>query len=606
MATMSRLQKRVYCKSYKVRLNFIHELIMLLLNVCVSLTLIGLANALCAETSWWHSFDSAGQSKCDEANYYIKGLKRNDLLNDDQIFLLEGVLCCSAPSQWSNSELQVVYADWTRKWDRSEEWAYCPQGFFLQGMQRSTTGWPWYAGYLQNIENGRCAKPANHPFYYGHCYVEIIEFNSNGMFSCQDDYYITGLYKSDCGYLHCIDKLYCCKMAAGPEVIDNADKVKTKIMETTLFNLANLADKLGYGWCYGTKGVNVGEDFYRSGDSWIADRRLFWPNRWCDGYMCNERLAIDYTGWTLAVKEIIYGESVIDELQPETVHTGVRYNHLNESSSATFEYSRDVTETVEHSTASSWSISVGMSFSLEFQINKLTQASGTFRTAFEYSRSSTNTNSQMRTDTLRTSSTQTIPPRSAARYSVMVGKTRTTIPYTAVIIAKFNVRFRGFLRWGGGFSGSTKNYHYQHKGSGDRPSVPYTFGDQSQPFYTALKRESESQARPWLWNEMTNRYPSVRHEISRLTDESQYQFTLNGKLEHVAGTKIDVIWENARLNRRSVPDESEPSTPYFDNSTFFAKVGPNDKPVDVKYPEVVLVNAEPFIPETFPVKPESN
>uniref|UniRef100_A0A2C9JBM4 Aerolysin-like C-terminal domain-containing protein n=2 Tax=Biomphalaria glabrata TaxID=6526 RepID=A0A2C9JBM4_BIOGL len=454
---------------------------MLLLNVCVSLTLIGLANALCAETSWWHSFDSAGQSKCDEANYYIKGLKRNDLLNDDQIFLLEGVLCCSAPSQWSNSELQVVYADWTRKWDRSEEWAYCPQGFFLQGMQRSTTGWPWYAGYLQNIENGRCAKPANHPFYYGHCYVKIIEFNSNGMFSCQDDYYITGLYKSDCGYLHCIDKLYCCKMATGPEVIDNADKVKTKIMETTLFNLANLADKLGYGWCYGTKGVNVGEDFYRSGDSWIADRRLFWPNRWCDGYMCNERLAIDYTGWTLAVKEIIYGESVIDELQPETVHTGVRYNHLNESSSATFEYSRDVTETVEHSTTSSWSISVGMSFSLEFQINKLTQASETFRTAFEYSRSSTNTNSQMRTDTLRTSSTQTIPPRSAARYSVMVGKTRTTIPYTAVIIAKFNVRFRGFLRWGGGFSGSTKNYHYQHKGSGDRPSVPYTFGDQSQP-----------------------------------------------------------------------------------------------------------------------------
>ncbi|KAK0050025.1 physalysin [Biomphalaria pfeifferi] len=190
---------------------------MLLLSLCVCVTLVGLANAVCAETSWWYSFDSSGQSKCDETDYYVKGLERNSHRDDDQILYLEGVQCCSAPSQWSNSELRVVYADWTHTLDSLDQWANCPQGFFLQGLQRSTTGWPWYAGYLHNIENGRCAKPANHPLYYGHCYIKDIDFSSSGMFSCPDDYYITGLYKGNCDKLHCIDKLYCCKMAAGPE-----------------------------------------------------------------------------------------------------------------------------------------------------------------------------------------------------------------------------------------------------------------------------------------------------------------------------------------------------------------------------------------------------
>ncbi|XP_055893170.1 uncharacterized protein LOC129927597 [Biomphalaria glabrata] len=574
----------------------------LFLFFCVSVTLIKTANLLCTNSSWVHSFDSAGQSVCRESKYYINGFDRNTYMDDDKLYLLEGVQCCSAPHQWSDSEIQVNYADWTNIFDRFDEWAYCPAGFFLHGLYRSLS---ISEGYLGHIEDARCTKPANHPFYYGECYVQNINFITKGLYSCKEGYYITGLHKGNCKNLHCLDSLQCCKMADKPMVIDDIHKLKTNIMDTTLWNLANLAHLLGYGWCLGTKGSNVGEDFYRSGDSWVADSRLFWPLTKCEGDKCNERLAIDYIDWNLAVKETKYGQSVVDELKPDAVHTGVEFNHLNESSSKLFEYSKTVTETIEHSTTSSWKNSHEVSVSLNFNLFNILQTSLSYKTTFENSRSTTDNNSQMKSDTLKISTTQTIPPRSAAKFTVLVGKTRTTIPYTAVIIARFNVKFRGFLRWGKGFGSATTNYHHQHKGSGDRPTVPYTFGDKSEAFYTALKRESETQAMPWLWNEMIKNYPSARQLINRLTNETQYEFTLNGKLEHVAGTKIDVIWENARLSRRSIRDKIKSSTPQFDNSTFFATVGPNDKPVDVKYPEVVLVNSEPFQLESIPVDPNS-
>ncbi|XP_013066109.2 uncharacterized protein LOC106054676 [Biomphalaria glabrata] len=575
------------------------------LKACAIMTSIEITNAYCTYESWGTSFDSPGQSTCQEVNYYIQGLDRNDLKIDDQINLLEGVKCCSAPSQWSNNEEQVVYGDWTVTFDHNDIWANCPEGFFLQGLQRSSTGSPNYAGYLHNIEYARCTKPANHPFYYEKCYVKEINFNYKGIFSCNEDYYVSGLHRGSCDNLYCVDRLQCCKMANVPEEIIDEHKLKTKIMDTTLSNLAYLAAVLGYGWCLGTKGIYVGEDFYREGDSWVADSRLFWPNTRCEGYKCNERLAIDYTGWTLAAKEIIYGEHVVDELKPETIDTGVEYNHMNTSSTKLLERSQTVTETIQHSTTSSWKNSLEYSVSLNFDLFDILKISATYKTTFEYTSSTTNENSLMKASTFKVSTTQTIPRRSAVKYTVVLGKTRTTVPYTAVIIAKFNVKFRGFLRWGGGSSSTTTNYHYLHKGSGDRPSIPYTFGDQSEAFYAALKRQSEHQARPWLWNEMINNYPSARHLINRLTDESQYEFTLSGKLEHVAGTKIDVIWENARLNRRSVPDKRKSNISHLAYSSFFATVGPKDKSVDVKYPKVELANAELFKQESILLNPNT-
>lgn len=579
---------------------------MFFFKVCITMTLLEIANAVCRSTSWTRSFDSAGQSKCDSVDFFMRGLQRSDQLWYDEISQLDGVQCCSASPKWSKSEPQVIYADWSDLWDGYNVWVNCPAGYFLQGLQRSSSGWPWYSGYLHHIDYGRCAKPSHHPFYHGDCYDKNIDFSYSGIFTCNTDYFITGMYKGDCRYLYCIKALRCCKMSDTSEIIDDAETFKTKIMDTTLFNLANVADRLGYGWCGGEKGDDVGEDFYKDGDSWIADATPFKPKTECEGFKCDERLKIDYLGWNLAVKNIIYGNSIIDSLQPEVVNTGREVNNMDVSSTRSFEYSTIFTDTVQHSSTSSWKTSLQLSFSLQAATPGAAKVSAGVNVAFDYSKSDTDTSTEVKSQTTKITTVQTIPPHSAANYTVKVLKTRTTNPYTAVIIAKFNVRFRGFLRWGGGYGNPLTNYHYQYRGSGARPSFPYTFGSQSDAFYKALKRQNITKSRPWMWNDMIKNYPSVLHVFNRLTDESQYEFTLRGKLEHVASRNIIVIWNKTRLNRRSVVDTINSTTHHIGNITFIARVGPNDKPVDVKYPEVVLDNAEPFKLETIPLNPDFN
>ena len=91
---------------------------------------------------------------------------------------------------------------------RNYNWNNCPQGTFLQGLYRSGDS------KLYNIEYGRCCKPANHPYWYGHCYEQDVtsSFDNQGTSKCNDGYFITGLYRGSCDKLYCIEKFRCCKM----------------------------------------------------------------------------------------------------------------------------------------------------------------------------------------------------------------------------------------------------------------------------------------------------------------------------------------------------------------------------------------------------------
>ena len=71
--------------------------------------------------------------------------------------------------------------------------------------------------YLHNIEEGQCCKPSDGPSEYGDCYNANVwtEFNwdKKGMVSCgRHGYYITGLYRSSCNLVYCIEEFKCCKM----------------------------------------------------------------------------------------------------------------------------------------------------------------------------------------------------------------------------------------------------------------------------------------------------------------------------------------------------------------------------------------------------------
>uniref|UniRef100_A0A9I3VSE0 Aerolysin-like C-terminal domain-containing protein n=1 Tax=Biomphalaria glabrata TaxID=6526 RepID=A0A9I3VSE0_BIOGL len=563
----------------------------MLLQIYGAVTLIHYVTSQCAYTSWRYSFDNPGQSKCNQINYYINALDRFDVdWNDDTLANLDGVQCCLPPSPWNNVEQQVVYEDWTYYLDNAFSWAFCPVGYFIQGLYRSRNGAPSYKGYIYNIESARCTKPASHPLDYGNC-KEIdtsICISRRGQCSCPVGYFLTGIYEADRGDLYFLKKIKCCTPAAKPLEMDEKSKIQTRIMDITLWNMANLAHYLGYGWCLGCRGVDVGEDFIKNGNTWKAATTPFWDSR-CDGDKNWERLNLVFDNWGFGVKEIVYGKTVIDNLQPETVDSGVIYNKASSPVTESIERSKTIQDTITHTTTSTFTNSHELGISLNFDIGIVN--GGTSYT-FKYESSKTTTNEKSVSQTA--GFTKTLGPGEAAKYKVILSKSRTTVPYTAIVMTKFSTEMKGFLRWEDG----NGNFHQMYRTNRDRPTFNYRFGDASFSFYEALKKQSANREGPWMWGMLFQKFPNARHVIDRLTDESQYQFTLTGKLEKVEGTHIYIKWEKMPQGRRDVSRDEEPAS---NITTYIAAPGPADKPASVEYPKVDLKNKVPFEPFQIPI-----
>ncbi|KAK6986687.1 Biomphalysin 3 [Biomphalaria glabrata] len=568
----------------------------MILQIFVAVSLMQYVRPQCTYSNWGTSFDKKGQSKCNEINAYINGLDRNVVSNwgDDPLTFLEGAVCCQPPSPSNNVEQQVVYDDWTPALDKDYSWAFCRVGYFLQGLYRSDTGWPHFKGYLFNLEHARCTKPANLPLNYGTCQdVDISSCMSRqGKCSCPGGYFMTGLYRADGDDLYFLKKIRCCTLPAKELVMDEKSKIQTRIMDTTLWNMATLAHYLGYGWCYGCHGMAVGEDFNRNGDTWAADTRSFWGTS-CDGDKNGERLNLVFGDWGFAVKEIIYGKSVIEDLQAESVDSGVVYNRASSPVTESIERTKTIQETVTHSTTSTFTNSHELGIELNFEYASVS-GKASYTTKFEYSTSSSNTKTLDKTEGFTKQSSITLGPMEGAKYEVIMSKSRTTVPYTAIITTKFSTEMKGFLRWEDG----NGNFHQQHRTNSGRPSYNFRFGNANIPFYKDLKKQSDNNEGVWMWGMLFQKFPDARRVINRLTDETQYQFTLTGKLEKVEGTSINVKWQKVKLNRRDVSNDKVSAR---NIATYIAKSGPADKPAVVEYPKVNLNNQESFKPVQIPV-----
>ncbi|KAI8792016.1 Biomphalysin 1 [Biomphalaria glabrata] len=568
------------------------------LQILLVVSLMQYVTSQCTDAWWGISFDSQGQSKCNEINAYIIGLNRWKYNYwDDPLAHLEGVECCQPIAPWNNVEQQVVYDDWTYALDSDKSWAFCRVGYFLQGLYRSNQAFPPYKGYLFNIEHARCTKPATHPLNYGSCQDVDISYcmTQQGKCFCPAGSFLTGIYRADGDDLYFLKVIRCCTVASNALVMDEKSKIQTRIMDTTLWNMATLAHYLGYGWCYGCHGMAVGEDFNRNGDTWAADTSSFWGSR-CEGDKNGERLNLVFGDWGFAVKEIIYGESVIEDLQAETVDSGVLYNRASSPVTESISRSKTIQETITHSTTSTFSNSHELGIELEFD-TKTVKGKFSYKTKFEYSTSTTNSKSVSETEGFIKQSSITLGPMEGAKYEVIMSKSRTTVPYTAIIVTKFSTEMRGFLRWEDG----NGNFHQQHRTNSGRPTYNFRFGNANNPFYKDLKKQSDNNEGVWMWGMLFQKFPDARRVINRLTDETQYQFTLTGKLEKVEGTNINVKWDKIKLNRR---DFSVNDAPGRNITTYIAASGPADKPAVVEYPEVNLNNQESFIPIQIPVTGE--
>lgn len=92
----------------------------------------------------------------------------------------------------------------------------CPSGYVLSGLYRQS------GNLVKNIVQARCCKPKNLPSSYKNCYDEDVtdHFNHDdqGLRKCQrDGYFMTGLYKSVCDFVYCIEKFKCCSLAERKE-----------------------------------------------------------------------------------------------------------------------------------------------------------------------------------------------------------------------------------------------------------------------------------------------------------------------------------------------------------------------------------------------------
>ncbi|KAK6963442.1 Biomphalysin 7 [Biomphalaria glabrata] len=566
----------------------------MLLQILVAASVMHYVQSQCSFTSWQYSFNDPGQSKCNEINDYIHALYRHDKYSDDDdLSLLDGAQCCQLGDPWRNVDQQVVYEDWTYDLDYDNSWAFCRVGYFLQGLYRST--WSPYKGYLNHLEAARCTKPANHPLDYGSC-IDVDTsacMSQKGFCYCPGGHWLTGIYRADGDDLYFLKKIRCCTPAAKPLDMDEKSRIQTRIMDTTLWNMANLAHFLGYGWCYGCRGLAVGEDFIRNGNTWAAATTPFWDSR-CDGDKNGERLNLVFDNWGFGVKEIVYGQSVIEDLQPETVDSGVIYNKASSPVTESIERSKTIQDTITHTTTSTFTNSHELGISLNFDIGIV---SGGTSYTFKYESSTTTTNEQSISQTEGFTKTSKIElgPMEGAKYRVILSKSRTTIPYTAVVTTKFSTEMKGFLRWEDGDG----NFHQMYRTNRNRPTFNYRFGDASVPFYEALKKQSDRNEGPCMWGMLFQKFPNARHVINRLTDEPQYQFTLTGKLEKVEGTYINVEWEKIPLNRRYVSGDE---VLVSNITTYIATSGPADKPASVEYPKVELKNKEPFEPIQIPVR----
>ncbi|XP_078352100.1 thrombospondin-2-like [Oculina patagonica] len=172
------------------------------------------ASQTCETADWWDSFNEKGWSVCAKDNTYLRGLFRSDPSGDNGLWLIEEGRCCfaSEPS-YANKPATCKNEDWWGVLDGNDIWALCPNGYYMEGMYRTDDS------NLYNIEEAKCCRPQNHPDSYEDCYDEDvgISFDKKGWSECkQAGYYMTGVYKSTCESIYCIEKFRCCRMKKAP------------------------------------------------------------------------------------------------------------------------------------------------------------------------------------------------------------------------------------------------------------------------------------------------------------------------------------------------------------------------------------------------------
>ena len=154
--------------------------------------------------NWWHSFDHQGWSYCGR-DRYMTGLYRNDEGGSDPIYHLEEAKCADAPGQLYPAEgyWDCYEHDWTGSFDH-RGWSTCNNGYYMTGLYRSD------GDRLYNIEKSRCCRPKSQVKSWGHCYNHNVwsSFDRKGWSTCNSGFYMAGLYRNSCDNKQLLDEVF--------------------------------------------------------------------------------------------------------------------------------------------------------------------------------------------------------------------------------------------------------------------------------------------------------------------------------------------------------------------------------------------------------------
>ncbi len=180
--------------------------------------------------NWWGSFDHKGWSLCNHGRY-MTGMYRNDHSSSDPIYLLEEAKCTDAPGYLypAKRDQDCYNHNWWGSFDR-KGWSTCNNGYYMTGLYRNS------GHRLYHIEEAKCCRPKSQVKSWGHCYIHNVwgSFDRKGWSTCNSGYYMAGLYRNSCDKLYCIEEFKCCKMGAynGDSWVEKPDLV-IKVKDTS-------------------------------------------------------------------------------------------------------------------------------------------------------------------------------------------------------------------------------------------------------------------------------------------------------------------------------------------------------------------------------------
>jgi hypothetical protein len=160
---------------------------------------------------WKECFDDEGWCT---VHGFMTGMWRNSLggwNSTDGIDRIDEVSSADAPD-YLHSESTCYNADWHHSL-KKKGWSLCNDGYYMKGMYRSEKS---KGNSLKEIKEAKCCRPLLQEGGWGTCYYLNVwaSFDKKGWSKCGTGYYMTGLFRSKCSNLYCLEEFKCCKMGS--------------------------------------------------------------------------------------------------------------------------------------------------------------------------------------------------------------------------------------------------------------------------------------------------------------------------------------------------------------------------------------------------------